>query len=83
MKTAIQQAIEEIEAGRDHAKLWAAGSEYHSGRLLAYTRCLEVLKAQLPTEKDQMKMAHYKGAENMFDSGNFEEYYTETFKTDK
>jgi hypothetical protein len=61
MKTVLQQAIEEIEAGRDHAKLWAAGNDYHSGRLLAYTKCLEVLNAHLPTEKEQIQEAHYKG----------------------
>lgn len=80
--TPMQQAIKKMKEQQAHSKKWAVGSEYHSGRLLAYTKSLEILTNLLPKEQEAIEQAYNTGSEHGFNDEDKtgKQYFNQTYK---
>ncbi len=92
MKTAIHLAIEEIEKNISDAiihyiQIYLATVRLHiDGKIKAWEDTLKNLKSLIPKEKENLELFYKSGINSCFileKTITFEEYYTETFKTDK
>ena len=80
--TPMQQLAEKLKEQQSHAKLWAAGSDYHSGRLFAYTKSLELLTEHLPKEQEAIEQGYKAGWDKGYKhiSMPAEQYFNQTYK---